>query len=154
MINYNFLIKPDINEGELIKYKIIEKLNINNTHLLHQIEMTFSELIENAIKYSDKNINNNIEVLFEYNGFIKITVSNYIEEEQNIKNLIQIIEKIKHINKKDNLYFKRIQEIIEREKHGESQMGLYRIFYEGEFDLDYKIEYSINKITIIATKNY
>jgi len=151
MIEYKLSFNPlkdNINIEE-IKGNIISNIKLEDPHLLHQVEMTISELLENAIKYSD---NKEIEVLFEYNEHIKILISNYVSKKTHINNIINIIEKIKHIHRNDNLYLKRIEEIIKRDKHGESQMGLYRIFYEGEFNLDYYFDNSNNKISIIATR--
>lgn len=148
----NFSVKPDIKDIELLKENIIRNIKSSDSHLLHQIEMTFSELLENAVKYSDKCVNKDIEIYFEYNDHIKISISNYVENESNLNVIKDIIKKIKSISKKDNLYHKRIKEIIERKKHGESQMGLYRIFYEGDFNLDYYFDHSNKKLSIIATR--
>ncbi|HOJ64245.1 MAG TPA: ATP-binding protein [Spirochaetota bacterium] len=152
-MNYNISIKPDVVEIEVIKSTLIKEIKISDTNLLHQIEMAFSELVENAVKYSDKSLDKNIEISIEYNDHIKISVSNYVSRKSHINNLINIIEKIKSVNKNDNLYLKRIKEIIDRKSHGKSQMGLYRIFYEGDFELDYSFDNSIKKLSITAKKN-
>jgi hypothetical protein len=100
--------------------------------------MCASELLENAIKYGSSAAGTN-NITFDlgiHNGMVRIRVSNGITDEQNVQNVQSHIEKIKSSPDPGALYTERLKELMEQQKPGISQLGLYRIAYEGEFTLD------------------
>jgi hypothetical protein len=101
--------------------------------------MCASELLENAIKYgsSDSGTNNISFDLGIHDGMIRIRVSNGIRDEQDVRNVKSHIGKIKSSPDPGTLYTERLRELMENQKPGISQLGLYRIAYEGEFALDF-----------------
>jgi hypothetical protein len=101
--------------------------------------MCASELLENAIKYGSSAAGTN-NITFDlgiHDGMIRIRVSNGITDEQNVRNVQAHIEKIKSSPDPGALYTERLKELMEQQKPGISQLGLYRIAYEGEFELDF-----------------
>ncbi len=114
--------------------------------------MCATELVENAIKYGSSNAGQS-NIIFDLmvKDAIYITVSNGVKEEKDIQNVKFHIEKIQKTNDPAKLYTDRLMQLMENEKPGESQLGLYRIAYEGEFKLDCTCQNAI--ITIRAEKN-
>lgn len=152
MLKLEYKIKPDHSLFEQIKKDIILKLNFDSKDFVHDIEMALCELVENSIKYCPtENLNNDIEIQISLTNFsVKISVSNYYIDNDDFKTVINTIDKIKNSANSKNLYIERINEIIKQKNHGKSQMGLYRIAFEGECTLDYKIKKDI--LTIYVEK--
>ena len=116
--------------------------------------MCASELVENAIKYgSDQpdNCNINFDLRAENNKII-VQVSNGIKEQKDVNSVVEHITKISNSDDPSKLYTERLMELMENPKPGISQLGLYRISYEGQFILDSKVSDSM--LTIIAERNY
>ncbi|MCP4137797.1 MAG: hypothetical protein GY754_42945 [bacterium] len=115
--------------------------------------MCVTELIENAVKYgTEKPGGGNIEFeLHADNDRVSVVVSNGINADDDITILISNIDRIKATDDPAQLYTERLMELMENPKPGVSQLGLFRIAYEGEFSLDYK--YENNVLTISADRN-
>ncbi|MCP4131565.1 MAG: hypothetical protein GY754_11355 [bacterium] len=115
--------------------------------------MCVTELIENAVKYGmETPEGGDIEAEFlVHDNTVFIKVINGIRLDSDIKNFIEHIEKIKNTDDPASLYTSRLMELMENPRPGESQLGLYRIAYEGEFKLDYKYENKV--LTVFAEKN-
>ncbi len=114
--------------------------------------MCATELIENAVKYgTEKPDGSNIEFDLKIeNDVILIEISNGIRRDSDITNVVEHIDKIKVADDPAKIYTERLMELMENPKPGVSQLGLYRIAYEGEFLLDYKYEDKI--LTVIAQR--
>ena len=116
--------------------------------------MCASELVENAIKYGSSVSGKNI-ITFDLSTIddrVCIDVSNGIKDENDAFNVKTHIENLKKTNDPGSLYTERLRELMENPKPGVSQLGLYRIAYEGEFKLDYI--YQNDKLTVKAERNY
>lgn len=116
------------------------------------IMMVITELIENAVKYGAA-IPGKEGVEFKFSidkNKITATISNGIISEKDIIPVKNHIDKIKASDNPMELYTNRLKELLKNPVEGVSQLGLYRIAYEGQFSLDYKIENNI--LTIIATR--
>jgi len=148
-------IKPTWSIIKDIQDKTIAYMDSKNMPkgLTESTIMCITELIENAIKYgTEDSSNGNIEFdLHTRENFIEITVKNGIRNKNDINQLIDNITKIQNSDDHAKLYTDRLMELMDNPKPGVSQLGLYRIAYEGEFDIDYK--YENNTLTIIARKN-
>jgi hypothetical protein len=112
------------------------------------------ELVENSIKYgSSAKGKNNINFDLTTEGdVVRIKVSNGINDELDVKTVKLHIDRIKASNDPGTLYTERLQQLMENPKPGVSQLGLYRIAYEGEFKLDYT--YSHGLLSVIAERKY
>jgi hypothetical protein len=125
-----------------------------NQHIVEATIMCASELVENAIKYgysSDLNSNITFDMSMDADRVI-IKVSNGIKDNEDLKKVKTHIERLKETNDPGKLYTERLMQLMENPKPGVSQLGLYRIAYEGDFKLDYIYENGL--LTIIASRRY
>jgi hypothetical protein len=95
--------------------------------------MCASELVENAIKYGSSVSGQNL-ITFE------------------LRNVKEHVDNLKKTGDPGSLYTERLRELMDNPKPGASQLGLYRIAYEGEFTLDYKYQNGV--LTVKAERNY
>ncbi|MCK5759338.1 MAG: hypothetical protein KAH14_09620 [Clostridiales bacterium] len=147
-------IKPSwsiINNIETECSKLLESCNLNE-ETIETTLMCINELIENAIKYgTESSDTKNIDFTLSIeNNIIIIKISNEIKTKNNISALIEHIDKINDCDDPGKLYKNRLMELMEVNQPGISQLGLYRIAYEGKFSLNYI--YKNKKITITAKK--
>ncbi|MCB1190676.1 MAG: hypothetical protein H7A23_23140 [Leptospiraceae bacterium] len=144
-------IKPTWNVINDIRESIKKTLKEYSNEIQSYSEITASELLENAIKYGIST-DNAPEVDFEFkveSDIIKIAVSNGIDmNDANFKTFLKFMDNIKNSPDRQELYLKRLAEIMENPHSPQSQLGLYRIMYETNFELDYEI--SIDILTIVA----
>jgi hypothetical protein len=116
--------------------------------------MCASELVENAIKYGSSLSGQNI-ITFDLGTFddkVFIKVSNGIKDENDALNVKIHIDNLKKTEDPGSLYTERLMQLMDNPKPGVSQLGLYRIAYEGEFKLDYIYQNGI--LTVKAERNY
>ena len=131
----DWTIKPEYKAISVIKERFSNNLVAEGIPFSYDIEMGFTELMENSIKYSQETPDHNsinIKITLD-NHFLMITLSNYIKNEEDLRSLTTIIDRINEYGKTENLYLNRINEIISQDGIGKSQLGLYRIAYEAEF---------------------
>jgi hypothetical protein len=142
---------------EEIRVKVRRKLKGISSFIIEAAEMTSSELAENAIKYGIANDkSNDISFSFTYEPaekLISIEVTNGIRDMKEVKKtLVKTIEKIKASPDKSVLYIRRLKELMEKPQPGVSKLGLFRIAFEGEFELDCKLEKNV--VTVYATRKF
>lgn len=113
--------------------------------------MVASELVANAIKYGESipqapSAQFNLKIS---DGAIKIEVRNGTMSQAHVDIVRTRISEISAAKDKDELYLARLQDAMcGQSRHG--QLGLYRVWCEGKFSLEY--EYSNHVLTIIATR--
>ncbi|HMU39331.1 MAG TPA: hypothetical protein PKE31_09985 [Pseudomonadota bacterium] len=113
--------------------------------------MTMSELVENAIKYGES-VENASCVKASMNidtERIQIVVQNGSSSEKSIQTLARHIDLIQSTEDKGELYLARLTELMAHPGGG-SQLGLYRIAFEGGFDLT--CNWSNKIVTMTATR--
>ncbi|MBQ3921804.1 MAG: hypothetical protein II707_00795 [Spirochaetales bacterium] len=149
----NWKIKPEYKAISEVKGLFSDKLIAEGIPFSYDIEMGFTELMENAIKYSQETPDyNDINVKITLdNRILDITLSNYVKTEDDLRSLSTIINRINEYGKSENLYLDRINEIISQDGIGKSQLGLYRIAYEAEFAISWE-KTNNNQITITIKK--
>ncbi len=113
---------------------------VNNKDLSEAAMITASELCENAIKFGT-NISNteNLRLSCEIeDNVIRIIVTCGIANDKNLDDLIRHINKI---NKEDpsKLYTQRLMDSLNAKNPDGTKFGLYRIAYESQFKISYKI---------------
>lgn len=152
----NFVVKYSINSAWSIVKEIREKVGAMLTNrgkdLVDATMMTVSELIENAIKYGSP-VSNHTDIDFEFNitqSAIVITIANGIVSIRDYENVKKHLDQIAASDNPGELYTRRLMELMENPRPGVSQLGLYRIAYEGEFALSSRFENNI--LTIIAER--
>lgn len=124
------------------------------TDIIEATIMCASELVENAIKYgSSKTGQNNITFdLSTIDDRVLIKVCNGIKDENDALSVKTHIDKLKKTGDPGKLYTERLMQLMDNPKPGLSQLGLYRIAYEGEFKLDYIYQNGI--LTVLAERKY
>lgn len=154
-IKFNYNIDTSWSIIKTIRDKVESLVASKDELLAYACKMASSELVENAIKYGcsisdDKGIDFNFSL---GSNIVKIEVTNgiiHISDYENVK------KHINEINASDNphdLYLKRLTILMEQKNIRQSQLGLYRIAYEGEFELQHKYDESRNVLTVTAVKS-
>ncbi|MBP5706797.1 MAG: hypothetical protein J6W76_05895 [Spirochaetales bacterium] len=137
----NWTIKPEYKAISDIKNQFSEQLIAEGIPFSYDIEMGFTELMENSVKYSQDSPNKNdiiVKIKLD-NRHLVINLSNFVKTDDDVNSLTTIIDRINQYGKKENLYLNRINEIISQDGIGKSQLGLYRIAYEGDFAVAYNL---------------
>ncbi len=113
--------------------------------------MVAAELVSNAIKYgvsvpSAQNADITLRVNDQH---IQVAVSNGVQSDSVVQELQKRIHQITHAESKEQLYMNRLQQMLE-DPTQVGKLGLYRIGFEGQFDLD--STYADQILTVIATR--
>ena len=154
-VQINLSIRPTWSILQDVKNAVSDLMNSKKYKVEHidASIMCASELVENSIKYGSSEIDSN-SIMFNlmlHDNKIVIKVSNGIKDVNDLDNVKSHIEKLKQSDDPSSLYIERLKQLMVSRKQGESQLGLYRISYEGEFKLDYLFNDKI--LTIIATRD-
>ncbi len=137
---------------EEIRNKVESTLKQESEDFRLACKMTTSELLENAVKYGHATDNETcIEFSFYMNNeHVTIKVKNSIRTQTDYEDVITHIDEINNSNNPKELYVKQLAALMKNDKPGKSQLGLYRIAYEGGFTLKYK--FADNELTVVAQK--
>lgn len=147
----NISIKPTwsiIREIQDKTTKFMEE-NGKSRDVIEATIMGATELLENAIKYGAETPDGD-NIKFDLQADDKrvtVNVTNGIKSDEDIANVKDHIDKINASNDPAKLYTDRLMELMENPKPGVSQLGLYRMAYEGEFKLSYKYENKLLAVT-------
>lgn len=152
VFNYNIELTWSI--VKFIRDNVESLVHDQSEELAYACKMTTSELLENAVKYgSPISREKGIEFSFILNqGEARITVANGIIRQSDYDNVKHHIDGINASGNPQELYIQRLNTLLENPELNKSQLGLYRIAYEGEFSLEYEYEDGSNVLTITATK--
>jgi hypothetical protein len=114
--------------------------------------MTASELIENAIKYGESvPAAPQATVVLNHEGdHIEVVVKNGVAAEETVRELLQHVERLSAATDRMALYIERLRELMTSGGLGGSKLGLYRIGWEGGFDL--RCDYAERVVTMTATR--
>lgn len=114
--------------------------------------MTASELVENAIKYGE-NVAAAPSVTFSLDatgGRISIRVANGSTNGAGVAELERRVNDLASATNKQTLYLARLEELLAHADDS-GKLGIYRIGFEGGFDL--ALDYSNDVVTVTATRN-
>ena len=146
------VIQPLWNVVKEIRDEVGSIMENRGEELCSASQMTASELVENAVKYgfaidvaADRGIEFQIDVT---DREIMVTVTNRAASEQDLTNLVTHIDAINESDDPQSLYVQRLTELMNTDGQTGSQLGLYRIAYEGAFSLTYEVADSV--ITVKA----
>lgn len=105
------------------------QVNMTGKQNIHKIEMAASELLENAVKYSNKDGIRMIVMKNDSTNQIELSVFNFISEE----NAEKVKSRIEEMNQADpfEYYVARMRKSVKEKKKGSAGLGLARIAYEG-----------------------
>jgi len=149
IITFTYQIDPLWDTVNKIRDKVELILREKGEELNDASKMTASELIENAVKYGCS-ITKGRGIQFELianENLIRISVTNRINSMDDYQSVQMHIDAINASNNPQELYIDRLMNLMENPKINKSQLGLYRIAYEGEFYLNYTFQNSILTIT-------
>lgn len=110
--------------------------------IIDSTEIVSWELLENAIKYGIAN-QNAPEAIYNFSlteKEIQISVSNGIHSEVIISQFTNMMEIVKNSKDRAEPYINRLTEILDNQGNTKSQLGIYKIIAETDFNLDYRIE--------------
>lgn len=134
-----------------VKRIVEDALKNHSDSIRYSASMVASELVGNAIKYGDRTESApqaQFEIKVEDNQ-ISIEVSNGVRSLEHLEQVTKRIDELAGSRNKEEFYLRRLQELLSGVSQG-SQLGIYRIGHEGEFDLSYTF---VNQIlTIKATR--
>ncbi len=147
-----YYIDPLWDTVKKIRGEVESILKDRGRDIMDASKMTASELIENAVKYGCS-IEDGTGIQFELildEDRIRILVRNKVLSQDDFENVKQHIDSVNAAENPQELYLQRLMMLMENTRISKSQLGLYRIAYEGEFVLKY--DYSDSILTVTATR--
>jgi hypothetical protein len=151
-LEYN--LSADWNEVDKLREKLESELTLDNPDLEYEIKMAASELVENAVKYSERLLEEDYSIFVRVlitGRKVQVSVTDRIDFTRELNPLLLKIKSLKKKRNAKRLYIERLKELKTSHNHPEgTQLGIYRVAYEGGFNLDYKIRK--DNLTIIAEK--
>lgn len=119
----------------------------------YSASMVAAELVGNAIKYTDRTASPALpRFSMEITGTrVVIAVSNTVTSAERIREVKTRIDQLAVPANREALYLQRMEELLSGNSTG-SQLGLYRIGYEGAFDLSCTYSESEQLLTIRASR--
>lgn len=132
-----------------IRSLVEDALRHQDDSVRHAGAMVASELVGNAIKFSGSSAPGPTFLLRVAPERIEIAVSNVVRHVEQLAQVTQRIDQLASAANKQVFYLARLHELLAGASQG-SQLGLYRIGYEGEFELGYS--YSGGTLTVRALR--
>jgi hypothetical protein len=136
-----------------VRARVQEMLAGAEDELRSAAMMAVSELIENAVKYGEgvPGAPDIIVSCCSEGGEVRIVVSNGCQDGSVIRRLQERIQLIMSTPDKEALYMARLEELMADATESGS-LGLYRIAFEGRFELHATLARSV--VTVTATRRY
>jgi len=108
-------------------------------------------LLENAVKYGDWSAEGGgAQFGMSANSkLIEITVTSGSTSSERVSELKRHVEEITGAHDRSAMYFNRLRELVNEPNQG-SKLGIYRIVFEGEFDLD--VAFANEVVTVSAKR--
>ena len=153
-ITFNCTIDLNWSIINQIRDKVASLVESHGEDLAYACKMTSSELVENAIKYGcyiagKKGIELSLSLK---DNEVRISVANGIINKEDLENVKTHIKAINSSNNPQELYINRLKTLLEKPELNQSQLGLFRIAFEGEFSLEYDYDEKLNVLMVTATK--
>jgi hypothetical protein len=133
--------------------RVAEALKEADESLRAATVMVTSELLENAVKYGEEvPAAQNIKVsLTVTEASIIVKVINGSADAKGVAALARRVDEIMSAPDKSVLYFARLEQLMSDPTES-GRLGLYRIAFEGQFDI--QLSYQDQVVVITATRNY
>ncbi len=133
-----------------LRKKLQHQLRDKDPELVDATVMSAAELVENAIKYGSSEISFNLAI---ENDLLTIGVANRSMDQGDLDSFKAHVAKIRQSEDVGELYTQRLMELIEDPLRGPTQLGLIRIAHEGKFELDYRQEDDLIRVTATRSLN-
>ena len=134
-----------------IRTEVTQALGDYSSGLRYAAMMTASELLENAVKYGEA-VRNAPAIQFAMTAnskHIEIAVSNGTTKVERVLELKRHVHEITSAQDRSAMYFGRLRELVTQPNQS-SKLGIYRVVFEGEFDLD--VEFVDDVVTVRARR--
>ena len=120
----------------------------NNSVDYDAVIMVVSELVENAVKYGVRSSNGtcvdfNLSV---HDSLVEITVKNGLEKLEDYESIVFALDAINGPKSREDLYRARLVQIYDSPVNEKGCLGLYRIAYEGGFNIACQLESDLVKL--------
>jgi hypothetical protein len=151
----NIVVRSDLphtwDHIRAIRKKVGEALKDTDPGLCSATMMVVSELMENAVKYGEgvsaaPNISLALSMEPEK---IVVSVRNGCGDTAAVEALARRIREIAEAPDKAALYMERLEQLL-ADPLDSGKLGLYRIAFEGEFDMQF--DYADKVVSIVATR--
>ncbi len=149
VVTFSYKIDPLWDTVKQIRDKVEASLENYEKEIADASKMAASELIENAVKHGSS-LKGKGGIQFEFaanDTHIKIIVINKIHSQEDYDILKSHIDQIHTTGNPEKLYVNRLKILMENTRLVKTQLGLFRIAYEGEFDLEYKFDNEVVTVT-------
>ncbi len=151
-IDQSFSIAPIWEKIRDVRKSIEQAMEEFSQDISQATAMTAAELIENAVKHSSAD-NTGINFKLQSVGNqVVVTVINIVRTAEDLQVFEETVEKIAKSDNLMELYLERLMELGDDPGESKTRLGLYRIAYEGEFSISYKLEK--DTLTVIASRNF
>ena len=114
--------------------------------------MTASELVENAVKFSDNGPEARA-VIFELDAapeLLRIRVVNGSRDAPGVAELRRRVQELRGAEDKQALYLARLEALLTQPDDDSGKLGIYRIGFEGGFDV--QLDYANDVVSMVATR--
>jgi hypothetical protein len=142
------------NDVAALRRRISAHLSSMANELKSAIIMTASELAENAIKHGvhgDEEERPTVVMTIEEGARVILEVSNAVSGDEAAARLIARVAHIRNTDDKESLYISRVTELL-ADPSARGGIGLYRIAFEGEFDLHVRYIPHMRVVTVSAMR--
>jgi hypothetical protein len=147
----NFIVPPAWQHIRAIRQHVAKTLRDCTPDLRDAAVMTAAELLENSIKYGEE-VQAAPHILFSMTSdgkHLKIEVANGARNTIGVRELQGRIDELSRPADKAALYLARVEELLAQPSDS-SKLGLYRIAFEGQFELACRYEDEV--VTVTATR--
>jgi hypothetical protein len=131
--------------------RIVDALFIGHErNFIDAILITTTELLENAVRHGHETGLKGEGIKFEMdvdNERICLSTTNQIRTTNDYDNLKNHVDKLNSSSKAKELYVERLRCLAQSATTEKVQLGLFRIVYECEFNLDYQLENDVLTVT-------
>lgn len=134
-----------------IRTEVTQALGAYSSALRYAAMMTSSELLENAVKYGEP-VRDAPVIQFGLSAnskLIEIKISNGSTRVERVLELKRHVQEITAAQDRSAMYFGRLRELVNEPNQG-SKLGIYRIVFEGEFDLE--VAFVSEVVTVTAKR--
>ncbi len=135
---YSTSIEPLWSKARDIRSAVGELLMHYPTQLRSAAMMAASELVENAIKFGEK-VPSAPSIFFTLSAQddeLRIETRNGCTKPALVDELAARLDRLAQVADKSSLYIARLEELL-ADPDDTGRLGLYRIAFEGEFELEY-----------------
>jgi hypothetical protein len=134
-----------------IRTEVTQALGAYPSGVRYAAMMTASELLENAVKYGDAvHAAPQIQFAMSANSrLIEIVVASGSRKKEQVQELERHVNEITGAQDRAATYFGRLRELVTQPSQS-GKLGIYRIVFEGEFDLD--VLYADDVVTVRAKR--